>query len=219
MTGLATLHAGLCYIAQRYNWEIVALGESPKADRSNIHAYLSSQQSPISVGVFGGHGVPNEAGIVIAREMQVLQTDQSQRASLHLEPGHEGQRGEIWKGIGANFDSLDILVLVACAVGRLQQNGYRDVESFYAELLARQCRCVLSARWPIADNEAAVLVVSFINAYLSLLKEKQQISCNFLRARALNRTRHMLHNHIRHSQNHPLLTDHLVQAFEIYGLG
>lgn len=110
---------------------------------------------------------------------------------------------------------LDLLILVACAVGRLTQWGHRDVEGLIAELTACGGRSVIAARWPIADVEAATLTTEIVHQYLLGLAGKTQME-PFARARALNRARCEL---VDHEDERVRIGMHLASAFEMYGLG
>jgi hypothetical protein len=107
-----------------------------------------------------------------------------------------------------------LLILVACAVGRLEQTGGRDVRGLYARLVAHRGRAVIAAGWPIADNEAAVFATILVDEYLAAVNAARSSGDPlppFLRARALNRAR-------RRALAHGV-TPHLAGAFELYGLG
>jgi hypothetical protein len=71
-----------------------------------------------------------------------------------------------WGGDGADLGNADLLVLLACSVGRLRQDGSRDVEGLYAELAAHHGRTVIAAPWTIADNETASLGHAIVREYL-----------------------------------------------------
>jgi hypothetical protein len=101
------------------------------------------------------------------------------------------------------------------AVGRLKQDGHRDVEGLYAQLVAHGGRCVVAARWPIADVEAATFATELVHQYLDGLGPAGKVTPS-ARARALNRARRAV---LDHADPACRVTTHLAAAFEMYGLG
>jgi CHAT domain-containing protein len=118
---------------------------------------------------------------------------------------------EVWTGDGADLGGVDLLVLVACAVGRPQQDRGRDVEGLYARLVANRGRSVVAAKWPIADTEAALLVGDLVSEYLKEFRRTGEVR-PFDRSRALNRARQRM-------LDAELVTVHQAAAFDVYGLG
>ena len=140
------------------------------------------------IGAHGSHGTDAAAGVELA----------------------DGR----WCGDGADLSPVDLLLLVSCAVGKLTQQGHLDVEGLYAQFVNHRGRCVVAARWIIADLEAAEFAAEFAREYLAVLKslpEGQPIP-PFTRARAMNRARRKL-------LANDTITQHLAAAFEMYGLG
>jgi CHAT domain-containing protein len=184
MRGLAYLHAGLERVAaaDRHRWDFCGLGDDPQANSLNLASAIA-RHSP-AVVVLGGHGAESEPpGVVLA----------------------DGP----WNGRGADLRHLDLLLLVACAVGRLRQHGGRDVEGLYAELVRHGGRCVVAARWPIADLEAAHFATAFVDQYLRNLRA----GVPFARARALNQA---CRDRVGPADG---VTAHLAAAFALYGAG
>lgn len=161
-------------------------GDDPLAARSALSAMMNQADTPFDFAAFGGHGADTAGGVLFS--------------------------GGVWDGGGADLSSLDLLLLVACAVGRLAQDGQRDVEGLYAKLVAQGCRAVIAARWPIADTEAAVFATILADEYLTLRKETAGQTVPFLRARALNRARRL-------AVSEQAVTEHLAAAFDLYGYG
>jgi hypothetical protein len=192
MDGLALLHVGLARVVRRRGgWSIAGLGQDPEANAQNLCALLSRQgESSYGLAVIGGHGDEAEAGVALA----------------------DG----IWGGAGADLGRLDFLIFVACAIGRLRQSDLLDVEGFCARLVASGARCVVAARWPIADREAATFATELVKEYLEAV-DKDGLSAPFLRARALARTRRRLLD--SPPDEDARVTKHLASAFDIYGLG
>lgn len=190
MRGLAHLHAGLQVLAKQYHWEIWGLGDNPQASIAHLQGAFNRDEQPFGFAVLGGHGDLKSAGVRVADKQSV------------------------WQGQG-NLSRLDWLLLVACAVGRLKQEGQRDIEGLCAQLFAHQGRCVLAARWPIADTEAATFIIEVVHQYLELMRREDWFS-SFVRARALNRARHTL---VGDGTDPFSVSFHLASAFEVYGLG
>ncbi|MCY2989642.1 MAG: hypothetical protein NTY19_17460, partial [Planctomycetota bacterium] len=99
----------------------------------------------------------------------------------------------------------------ACSVGRLQQDGDRDVAGLCAELAASRGRTLIAARWPIADTETARFTQLLVDEYLAAAQAANGgVLPLFARAfrRALDR-----------AEADPEITFHLAAAFDLYGLG
>ena len=185
--GLPLLHAGLHRLADDHTWELWSLGDDPPASIAHL---CSALRERFGLVVIGAHGVCDQAGVKLSNTMP-------------------------WCGEGTDLSDIDLLILVSCAVGRLTQSGDRDVEGLYARLAVHGARCVAAARWPIADLEAAVLVVEFVNEYLRELARTGVVR-PFDRARALNRAR----RRTLYGGSLPVrVSFHQAAAFEMYGLG
>ncbi len=189
MQGLACLHAGLQEVGDRHGWEVWGLGDRPEASVANLQAALARRDQPFGVAVVGGHGNSKQAGVSLA----------------------DG----FWSGKHTNLRSLDWLLLVACAIGRLEQESQRDVEGFYAEFVAHGGRSVVAARWPIADVEAATFATEMVHQYLEGI-QRTGGPAPFARARALNNARRRLLDHPDPAFH---ISFQLASAFDIYGLG
>lgn len=88
------------------------------------------------------------------------------------------------------------------------------MEGLYAQLVGQGARCVVAARWPIADVEAAELAAEFVRRYVDRV-EQQGTAREFSRARALNQARIALLDHADASRR----ITFQAAAFDIYGLG
>ena len=142
----------------------------------------------------------------------VLMRSDYQPASDDPEEQLKQLQHALFDGTGADMRNLDILVLVACAVGRLKSSRNIDVEGLYTKLLIARCPTVLAARRPIADTEAAHFAAEFVDQYMTRLTNPPHGNAPFLRARAFNACRRVF-------RDSDVVTDHLIQAFELYGLG
>jgi hypothetical protein len=188
MQGLAWLHAGILQVFEptTSGWTVWGLGDDPEARIENLLALL--RQRRFSLAVLGGHGNTREAGVSL--------------------------KNGCWCGGGADLSSLDFLVLMACAVGRVNQQGDRDVEGLYSRLLVHRGRCVLAARWKIADAEAAGFITEVLRHYRRQVGDGQTF-VPFARARALNEARKQLVGPVEEQGR---VSFHLASAFEIYGV-
>jgi CHAT domain-containing protein len=153
-----------------------------------VRAALGDSERRFGLAVIGGHG-DRYAGVKLA----------------------DG----LWQGDGADLHHVGLLVLCACAVGRLQQIGDRDVEGLYTKLVVHKGRSVVAARWPIADTEAATFVAELAHQYM-LAVDGERGRERFARSRALNEARKYL---LDHSDPRYRVSWHLAAAFELYGLG
>jgi hypothetical protein len=188
LLGLPQLHAELRDLGKRHGWQVWGLGYDPEARVPVVQAALAGDEPRFSLAVVGGHGDARH-GVRLAGE--------------DLFGGPEGQ-------MHTDLSGLDLLLLVACAVGRVQQTGDRDVEGLYTWFAAHGGRSVIAAGWKVADREAATLAAEVVRQYLGAAPGA------FRRARALNRARRQL---LLPCEEGPAVSWHLASAFEIYGRG
>jgi hypothetical protein len=189
MLGLANLHEALLRIAPLHGWQVCGLGTAPPASAHNLRTLFANQQSPFGLVVVGGHGDEHAAGVALS----------------------DG----LWCGDGADLSRVDLLLLVACAVGRLhEEDNSRDIKGLYTQLAAHRCRSVIAARWPIADTEAATFAAEVVHRYLAALRGGAPVP--FARSRALNQARREL---VDHPSNAVRVSSHVASAFEIFGRG
>lgn len=181
--GLARLHLGLQRVARMHELAVCGFAESPPATVSAVAGALTSLAP--RVAVIAGHGVRAASGVRLM--------------------------DSAWSGGGAALGSVELLVLVACAVGRVQESDSRDVVGLYAELASHQARSVVAARWPIADREAATFAVEVVEQYLRAAEANEPNP----RARALARARRAL---VGAAAPYGV-SRHLAAAFEVYGIG
>lgn len=172
-------------------WETWWLGDNPIATASNLRAALQDEDRHFGVIHINAHGIREKHGVRLAG-------------------------GSSWHGEGADLRKTDLILLSACSVGRLQQDGSRDVEGLCAELAAWHGRTVVAARYPIADAETANFAAAVLRQYFREIDSWQpgRLSPPFARARSLNAVR----RHFK-SQDFLDVTRHLVSAFELYGFG
>jgi hypothetical protein len=189
MLGLANLHEALLRIAPPHGWQVCGLGTAPPASAHNLRALFANQQPPFGLVVVGGHGDDHAAGVALS----------------------DG----LWCGDGVDLSRVDLLLLVACAVGRLhEEDNSRDIKGLYTQLAAHRCRSVIAARWPIADTEAATFAAEVVHHYLLALRG--DAPGPFARSRALNQARRKL---VDHPSDAVRVSSHVASAFEIFGRG
>ena len=184
--GLQLLHAGLRKLVGKNRYW--TLGDKPRASAANLSVAL--REKMFGLVVIGAHGSVQASGVKLADD------------DCH------------WCGNGTDLSAVDLLVLVSCAVGRMSQGENRDVEGMYARLAVQGARCVVAARWPIADTEAACFILEMVNEYLTLCQKKGGVG-RFDRARALNHARRAMLNH---PSDVLRVSMHQAAAFDIYGL-
>jgi len=191
--GMYRLQENLIASGRQADWEVWCLGDQPQATADNLCAALNDRDRRFGVVVVNAHGIQGRYGVKLA--------------------------GSDWTGGGADLRDTDLIVLAACSVGRLQEDGSRDVEGLCAELAAHHGRTVVAARWPIADTETALLVSELVREYMETVQNNPNGPTAplppFARARALNRVRRRLLD----GGDKRDVTFHLASAFEIYGLG
>jgi hypothetical protein len=187
MRGLADLESDLheCATAP---WRILSLGHNHVASVHNLCTAFNQESHGFAAAVVGGHG--------------------HRLGGVKLADG-------FWRGDGADLSRVDLLVLVACAVGRLRQWSDRDVEGLYASLAACGARSVIAARWDVDDQEAAAFTKEVVTEFMKSVTDLNESSA-YCRAAALNRARKRLL-----TPNGPMsnMGIHVAAAFELYGAG
>jgi len=164
MRGLALLHESVLRSAEKFDWQVTGLADTPKASRDNLLA-CQNQEDPCSIIVVGGHGSSRSFGVQLA----------------------DGP----WIGDGMKFTPGQVLILAACGVGRLEQEDFSGIAGLYAHLAAGGCDTVVSAKWPIADTEASQVAAEFIHTVMEnhAAGEFEKL---FSKSRALNATKKKL---------------------------
>lgn len=202
--GLPFLHAGLCELARRYhrqterhekdqvqdNWQVVALADGPPLTPQLLTRTLTSEAYQIVV--VGGHGFPSKGGVALC----------------------EFDGSFLWEGDG-NFFHTELIILCACAVGRLSQTASTDVAGLYTRMAANGGTSIVAARWLIDDLHAAWFVLLFLNHYLRLRTEVGS-QTPFLRAEALNFARKECRERLQ--RGGAAAEWHLFTSFDVYGV-
>jgi hypothetical protein len=186
MRGLAQLHA---YLLESFrDWTVWGLGDKPHAEARTEVLLSLLRRVRFDVVVIGGHGNAHRAGVKL--------------------------KDDCWCGEGADLGAVDLVVFVACAVGRVSHDGDRDIEGLYSRLLVNRGRSVIAARWKIADAEAARFIAEVLDQYRRLREHASDMP--FARARALNQARRNLVGPV---EDPTKVSFHLASAFEVYGRG
>jgi len=187
--GMFRLQSEIVDICRKREWEVWCLGDQPKATVANVRAALNDPHRRFGVLVVNAHGIRERFGVKLSEDTE-------------------------WNGTGADLRDTDLIVLAACSVGRLREDGYGDVEGLCAELAAHHGRTVVAARWPVADTETAALASELVRDYVNEIGAvcAGSFPPPFVRARAFNRARRRL-------LNTGVISFHVAAAFEIYGLG
>jgi hypothetical protein len=114
------------------------------------------------------------------------------------------------------LEPCEFLVLLVCAIGNLRQTLSMDKQGFCVESQLHGARSILAGRWTLHSTEAPQFVTKVVDLYLESRRQLPRgrlPSDEFLRARAVNRTR-------LHFLDHPEeVSLNTAAAFELYGLG
>jgi hypothetical protein len=188
--GAEFLH-GLANLAQEFEHHVVLAAETPAAD----YAWLlqrPSQGGPARLFGWFGHGDEEEAGVVVGPPP-----------------------GTVYKGDGMRLELFELMLVLACSLGRHRQTGAVDVESFCCDLTLNGMRSAIAARWPVHSQQAADVGNEIAWQYLCL-REKltaggASLTAARIRARAVNLARRKL---LKGGSDYL----NTVAAFELWGL-
>ncbi|MFI6985315.1 hypothetical protein ACIBSV_43065 [Embleya sp. NPDC050154] len=123
----------------------------------------------------------------------------------------------LWNGTGVDWRGVDLLVLVSCSVGVLDQAEDQDVEGLCVRLAVHRARGVLACRRPVVAPHAIAFANEVVARYLDLRGDHD--AGPLLRARAVNAARrHFLGRGNTPVEGRMVRLD-TVAAFELYGLG
>lgn len=192
--GIYLLHKGQVKLAQSYQMEWYSASDKPPGHIGSVQQGLQ-QFGSFRVVTICGHGHP-DVGVKLANR-------------------------DPWRGQGCPLDLVEFLVLVSCSVGRVTENGTRDVEGLVVELAIHRARSVLACRWPVFSVPAAIFANTAIAKYLELHNDFNACSTidnSSLRARAVNAARKKLLSN-DNSAGYPPVGLYTIAAFELYGLG
>jgi hypothetical protein len=169
-TGAVWLHHGLAVLAAD-RLHVYAAAETPVSSVGLLRSALEDLRR-FRVLAICGHGDLFQSGIALA-------------------PGDEEDQGRVrlWDGGGCDLSGVDWLWMVSCSIGRLGQNGDRDVEGFCVRLALHRARSVAAFRWPVHSLEAVSQVNESVRLYLEALRSGESADSRCLRARALNDAR------------------------------
>jgi hypothetical protein len=77
----------------------------------------------------------------------------------------------LWNGEGRRLTNIELLLLVSCSLGRVQETGERDVAGFCVQMALAHARSVLAARWPINARQAPEVANTILKHYLALREQ------------------------------------------------
>ncbi len=169
-TGGRVLHLGLKGLAQTHGLGFYNAADRPPASLGSIRSACDLHQR-FAAAVVCGHGDLYRSGIRLPSGVA------EDEADVH------------WHGAGCDLSGVDWLWLVSCSLGRLRQNGDRDVQGFCVELILHRARSVSAFRWPVNAVEAAVFTHRAIGEYLKLSPKQRSDDHGRRRAWALNAAR------------------------------
>src|SRR5262249_37982003 len=149
------LHLDQQALAKEYGLDWYSAGYQPEATPMNLARGLAGH-GPFRVVTLCGHGGQiSGASTTLGPRTGVL---------LRADPPRQDPPGDwletLWRGEPCDLGWAEFLVQVSCSVGRLSQDGLRDVEGFCVELVLSRARSVLAARWPVHCYQA----IDFANA-------------------------------------------------------
>ena len=196
--GAVWLQHGFSVLAQRYGYQAYGAADNPAGSAGLIRTALESLGS-FKVLAVCGHGHFFQSGIELA--------------------GGQEAGDFLWEGGGCDLSGVDWLWMVSCSIGRLGQNGDRDVEGFCVRLALHRARSVAAFRWPVHSLEAVALVNESVRLYLEALESAAGGDARCLRARALNDARK---NFFGDGSRPPLYSQvglNTAAACELFGLG
>jgi hypothetical protein len=195
------LHHGQRWLAEHYRLTSLHAADRPAGVPGTVRTALDPHRDPpdnvakpaFRVATLCGHGSTREAGLVLA----------------------DGP----WRGDGCDCTRVDLLILLSCSVGRLNQVGDLDAEGLCVELALCRARSVLACRWPVLSLPAVAFVNEVAHHYLeSTHPDAPLVGTDCARAEAVQRARlRFLGPDGRPGGKHPIGLN-TVAAFELYGL-
>lgn len=188
---------------------------------NRLHAYSAAETPAGSVGLL-------RSSLEELRRFRVLAIcghGDLFRSGIALPEGEEKsvQKGpekvRLWEGGGCDLSGVDWLWMVSCSIGRLGQNGDRDVEGFCVRLALHRSRSVAAFRWPVHSLEAVSLVNESVRLYLEALHSGNRADSRCLRARALNDARKSFFGDGTRPPRWPHVGLNTAAGCELFGLG
>ncbi|MGH3830616.1 MAG: hypothetical protein ACRDRS_09245 [Pseudonocardiaceae bacterium] len=191
------LHHGQRWLArERPANELTCLNaaETPLGAPGALCAAVDMYQAFQAVTVCG-HGSAHEAGIELA--------------------------GRRWDGTGCDWRAVNLLLMVSCSVGRLEQTEDQDIEGLCVRLALHRARSVVACRWPVIAPQAIAFSNEVVAQYLELRRQASEgtTTGTNLRARAVNAARHRFLGGGDTRSDGEIVQLNTVAAFELYGLG
>ena len=196
--GAVWLQYGLSILARRYGCKVYGAADEPVGSAGLLRTALEDLRS-FRVLTICGHGDFFRSGIELA--------------------GSEGTASTLWEGGGCDLSGVDWLWMVSCSIGRLGENGDRDIEGFCVRLALHRARSVAAFRWPVHSLEAAAFVNESVRQYLEAREPKDVDDAGHLRARALNDARKSFFGDGIHPPLYSQVGLNTAAACELFGLG
>ncbi len=188
-SGVEFLH-GLTELAAEAKCNIHFAADAPEANWN----WLLSQMTELGsarLWCWIGHGHETEAGIMVGPT-----------------PGFP------CRGEGMPLEQFELLLIIACSLGRHQTTGAIDAESFCCDLTLNGGRSAIAARWPIIGSLAAHIGCEIAKEYLALRNTNNvtgpELTKSRLRAVAFNNARKAIAKDERYLNT--------LAAFDLWGL-
>ena len=125
------------------------------------------------------------------------------------------RHGRPWQGGDIDLHRVEFLLLICCAIGRLEGGAGRTVEGFAARLLTAGGLSTMAARWSIEVGAAAKIAEEVLRLYLEARAKVTDTTAPLadyrIRARALRQAR------VNFGHRPELLN--VLAALEVYGQG
>lgn len=199
-SGAVDLHHGLERLAAEFGLGSFGAADQPLGTPGVLRAAVAELHS-IRVLAVCGHGDFFQSGIALPP----------------TRPRSGPTPRVLWQGEGCDFRHVDWLWLVSCSLGRLAENGYRDLEGFCVRLALHRAKSIAAYRWPVNSVEAAALAAHSTWHYLRLREVQHADEAN-PRARALNAARLDMASG-NEAEGFPRISLRTLAACELYGMG
>lgn len=182
-------------LAREYALDFYSATEGPDGSAGSIRAGLDAYSS-FDVLTVCGHGSLGDGGVKL----------------LECDP---------WRGQGCDLSRVGLLLLVSCAIGRLNQERDLDVDGFCVHLAVHRAASVVACRWPVLARETCIFANEVVSQYLKLRSELAgpQEKQAGLRARALNAARRVFDREGEGCGPVSPVGVNTIAAFDLYGLG
>jgi hypothetical protein len=113
------------------------------------------------------------------------------------------------------LELFELMLVIACSLGRHRQTGALDAESFCCDLTLNGMRSAVAARWPVHSEQAADVGNEIARQYLLLRRDLSLGGADLTRARIRARALNLARRELLASGSDCLNT---LAAFELWGL-